>query len=95
MRKRGFTVLLTSGAEEAWPVLPGRQVFELEPGTLFSLIGFTALEGVTITGAKWPLENQSVPAGSSLTMSNVATGPVTITLALGEGLFIASSSHNQ
>ena len=95
LAKRGYAIVLTSGAEEAWPVLPGKKVFDLEPDALFSLIGFGALEGVTITGAKWPLQNRHVPAGSSLTMSNVATGPVTVSLTAGEGLFISSSSHDQ
>ncbi len=95
LRKRGFAVQLTSGTEEAWPILPGTHVFELEPGALFSLVGFGALEGVTLDGAKWPLQNRHVPAGSSLTMSNVATGPVTVSLTAGEGLFISSSSRDQ
>ena len=95
LRKRGFQVILTSGAEEAAPMLPGKQTFDLEPGALFSLVGFGALEGVTIVGAKWPLQNRLVPAGSSLTMSNVATGPVTVSLTAGEGLFISSSSRDQ
>ena len=93
--KRGYTVMLTNGKEEAWPVLPGVAEFDTEPGTLFSLIGFGPLEGVTISGAKWPLENRPVAAGSSLTLSNVALGPVTISLDKGEGLFIASSAAGQ
>jgi thiamine pyrophosphokinase len=92
LRKRGLEIFLTSGTEEAWPVLPGRQTFDIEPGTVFSLIGFGPLEGVSILGAKWPLEKRSVGAGSSLTMSNIAAGPVTVSLQSGEGLFIASSA---
>ena len=94
LRKRGFSVVLTSGLEQAWPILPGAHVFDLDPGTLFSVLGFAAMGGVTITGAKWPLDNRLVPAGSSLTMSNIATGPVTVSLASGEGLFISSSSRD-
>ncbi len=94
LRKRGFQVMLTSGAEEGVPIVPGKHLFDLETGTLFSLVGFGALEGVTITGAKWPLDNRHVPAGSSLTLSNVATGPVTVSIAKGEGLFISSSSRD-
>ncbi len=92
LRKRGLDIFLTSGAEEAWPVLPGSQTFDIEPGTVFSLIGFGPMEGVSISGAKWPLEKRNVAAGSSLTMSNIAAGPVRISLQGGEGLFIASSA---
>jgi thiamine pyrophosphokinase len=95
LRKRGYGVLMASGAEEASPVLAGTEVFDLEPGALFSLIGFGPLGLVTITGAKWPLENRHVAAGSSLTMSNLATGPVTVSIGKGEGLFIAGSSSGQ
>ena len=91
LRKRGFAIVLTSGIEEAWPVLPGKEHFDIDAGCMFSLIGFGALEGVTITGAKWPLEDRYVGAGSSLTMSNVATGPVTVTISNGQGLFITGS----
>ena len=95
IRKRGYAIVLTSGNEEAWPVLPGTERFDIEAGAIFSLIGFGALENVTITAAKWPLEDRFVTAGSSLTLSNVATGPVTVTIGKGEGLFIAGSSPSE
>ena len=59
---------------------------------IFSLVGFGAMRGVTISGARWPLYERHVPAGSSLTLSNIAEGPVTITIAVGEGLFMTGSS---
>lgn len=91
LRKRGYAIVLTSGIEEAWPILPGTERFDIDAGRIFSLIGFGALESVTITGAKWPLEDRFVAAGSSLTMSNVAIGPVTVTIGNGQGLFITGS----
>ena len=59
---------------------------------IFSLVGFGAMSGVTIAGARWPLVDRHVPLGSSLTLSNIAEGPVTVTIADGEGLFMTGSS---
>ncbi|MGL4490020.1 MAG: thiamine diphosphokinase [Rhizobiaceae bacterium] len=92
LARRGFDVLLTNGLEEAVPLLPGERSFDLAPGTVFSLIGFGALQGVSIKGAKWPLTDRLVEAGSSLTLSNVAVGPVIVSITVGEALFISSSS---
>jgi thiamine pyrophosphokinase len=78
-REDGIAVRLTSGTEEAFPVLPGRPLRPDWPqGTVFSLIGFTDVDGLTIRNAKWPLESVQVPFGSTLTLSNIA----------GEGLRI-------
>jgi thiamine pyrophosphokinase len=38
---------------------------------------------------KWPLVNRSVPLGSTLTLSNVALGPVRLSLRAGHGIAIA------
>lgn len=92
LARRGFEVLMSSGREEAVPLLPGNHVFDLPPETIFSLIGFSDMEGVTIGGAKWPLEDRHVPLGSSLTLSNIAVGQVRIALSGGEGLFMTGSS---
>ncbi|MGB8819152.1 MAG: thiamine diphosphokinase [Rhizobiaceae bacterium] len=92
LKQRGFDVLLADGAQEAAPILPGESDFALEPGTLFSIIGFGPLTGLSIAGAKWPLENRDVATGLSLTMSNIAAGPVTVALKGGQALFIAGSS---
>jgi thiamine pyrophosphokinase len=91
LARRGFEVVLTNGLEEAVPMLPGEKTIDLASGTLFSLVGFGRLEGVTITGAKWPLEARSVDVGSSLTVSNIAKGPVFVSIKTGEALFISGS----
>ena len=89
---RGYDVILTNGLEDAMPMLSGEKTFNLADGTLFSLVGFGQLEGVSIAGAKWPLTNRLVEAGSSLTLSNVATGPVHVSIKSGEALFISGSA---
>ncbi len=91
LARRGFEVMLTNGLEEAAPLLAGDKEFDLKEGQLFSLVGFGPLEGVSIKGAKWPLSNRSVELGSSLTVSNVAKGPVFVSILSGEALFISGS----
>lgn len=82
-------VMLTSGNEEAYAVLPGRLSIPLKAGERVSIIPFADLEGLDIENVKWPLAKRAVPLGSSLTLSNVALGPVTIGLESGYGVAIA------
>lgn len=89
MAMSGVECLLTSGDEEAVPVLPGEMILDLPPGTRLSIVPFAPLAGLDLDGVKWPLENRQVPLGSTLTLSNVAKGPVTIRLIDGYGLAFA------
>jgi thiamine pyrophosphokinase len=82
-------VVLSSGYEEAVPLVRGYQSHDLPDGTLFSVLGFTDLAGLTVTGAKWPLKDQNVPFGSSLTLSNEVRGSLTTELAGGRAVLIA------
>ena len=47
------------------------------------------LTGLSIAGAKWPLDAVQVPFGSSLTISNEARGRLEITLGSGRALLLA------
>ncbi len=87
--RQGIACLLTSGIEEAWPLIGGRMRVDLPPETRLSIIPFTDLQGLDLTGVKWPLANRDVPVGSTLTLSNVALGPVEIGLRSGHGIAIA------
>lgn len=87
--RQGLFCLLTSGTEEAWPLVPGRMAVELPAGTRFSIIAFGDLDGLDLTGVKWPLRDRAVPLGSTLTLSNVALGRVEIGLRAGYGIAIA------
>lgn len=89
LANRGFQTILSSGDEEAHPVIPGKLAIDLPPGTPVSLVPFSDLEGFSLQGVKWPLDDRRVPLGSSLTLSNVSTGPVHITLERGYGVAIA------
>ncbi|MCA3556262.1 thiamine diphosphokinase [Aestuariivirga sp.] len=87
--RRGVACMLTSGTEEAWPLIGGRMVVDLPPETRLSIIPFTDLLGLDLEGVKWPLSKRDVPVGSTLTLSNVALGPVAIRLVEGHGVAIA------
>lgn len=89
LAEAGMPVVLTSGDQEGHPLLAGSTRFDFPAGTMFSLLGFTALTGLSETGAKWPLDSVEVPFGSSLTLSNVTTGPLSITLGSGRALLVA------
>lgn len=87
--RQGIACLLTSGIEEAWPLIGGRMSIDLPPDTRLSIIPFTDLHGLDLAGVKWPLAGRDVPVGSTLTLSNVALGPVEIALKTGHGIAIA------
>lgn len=87
--KEGISVVVTSGSQEAVPLLPGSRAFDYKEGTVFSVLGFSHLTGLSVSGAKWPLESAEVPFGSSLTISNEVVGELRITLAVGRALLLA------
>ena len=84
----GLPTVLTSGAQEGFPLLHGRSRFDYPTGTLFSILGFSDLSGLTVTGAKWPLDAVEVPFGSSLTLSNETLGRLEIALDTGRALLL-------
>jgi len=85
----GMDVLLTSGAQEGIPLLPGNAGFDYADGTLFSVLGFSDLAGLSVAGAKWPLDHVEVAFGSSLTISNEVKGRLEIALGRGRALLLA------
>lgn len=90
LAEEGTPTLLTSGIQEARPLLPGRSSFDDLPlGTVFSVIAFTDLVDLSIEGARWPLEKRQVPFGSSLTISNEVAGPLQLTLGSGRAMLVA------
>lgn len=89
----GLGCIVTSGTEEAVPLLPGETTLDLPPDTRLSIIPWSDLAGLDLEGVKWPLVKRDVPLGSTLTLSNVAKGAVTIRLVSGYGIAIAYPSH--
>lgn len=86
---KGLSVLLTSGAEEAVPLLPGELDIDLPAGSLFSILGLDDLKGLTIENARYPLTGFDVPFGSARTLSNIAEGRVRFALEEGKAIVLA------
>lgn len=89
LAERGRDIYLTSGDEEAYPLLPGRRTFDLPAGSLFSIVGFTDLAGLTIENARYRLDDFTAPFGSSRTISNVAEGAIGVRLGSGRAMLLA------
>ena len=85
----GYAIKLTSGEEEAWPLLPGIREIDLPKGSLFSILGLSPLSGLFIGNVRYPLNDFSWPFGASRTISNVAEGPIRLSLASGRAILIA------
>ncbi|RVB30409.1 thiamine diphosphokinase, partial [Mesorhizobium sp. M7A.F.Ca.CA.004.05.1.1] len=75
--------------QEGIPLLRGTAGFDYADGTLFSVLGFSELAGLTVTGAKWPLNHVKVAFGSSLTISNEIKGRLEIALGHGRAMLLA------
>lgn len=89
LEEQGFSIKLTSGEEEAWPLLPGTREIDLPKGSLFSVLGLSPLSGLDIDNVRYPLKDFSLPFGASRTISNIAEGPVRLSLASGRAILIA------
>lgn len=89
LAEAGVACLLSSGDQEGVPLLPGERRFDYDPGTLFSVLAFSDLAGLTLDGAKWPLAGRAVPFGSSLTLSNAVERALTVRLGAGRAMLIA------
>ena len=87
--ERGISCFITSGNQEGIPLRPGTASFDYAAGTLFSILAFSDLEGLTLTGAKWPLSERTVPFGSSLTLSNLVDSTLGVTLGSGRAMLVA------
>lgn len=87
---RGLKVMMTSGHEEAWPVIDDALELDLPVGTRLSVLPVTDLIGLTISGVRWPLEARDVVLGSTLTLSNeVTSGPVRVAAVKGMAVVLA------
>ncbi len=94
LSKPGLKITLTSGDEEAHPLSSDVQYFTFPIGSVFSVVGFNALSGVTISGARWPLTNCDVPFGSSMTLSNEVADDLTLSVNSGNAILLVSFITN-
>ena len=89
LAQSGIRCMLTSGHAEAYPLVQGIYSIDLPDAARLSIVPFADVAGLDLDGVKWPLSNRDVPLGSTLTMSNVATGPVRISLRSGHAIAFA------
>lgn len=92
LAEAGVAAVLSSGREEAVPLRAGAGParFDHAEDTLFSVLAFSPLAGLSIAGARWPLDRAAVALGSSRTISNeVRGGPLAVTLEEGRALLLA------
>jgi thiamine pyrophosphokinase len=83
---RGLKIMMTSGHEEAWPLIDETVTLELARGTRLSVLPVSDLIGLSIAGVRWPLDVSDVALGSTLTLSNEASGGVvSVSLVRGMG----------
>ena len=89
LAEAGLPTLPTSGAQEGLPLLPGETAFDFAYGTLFSVLAFSDLTGLSVTSARWPLDRVTMAFGSSLTISNEVTGDLRVEIGGGRALLVA------
>ena len=87
---RGLRVMMTSGHEEAWPVIDDGLELDLPVGTRLSVLPVTDLIGLSIEGVRWPLDSRDVALGSTLTLSNeVMSPPARVNVVKGMAVVLA------
>lgn len=89
LAQTGVDVLLTDGREEATALAPTAQTYTYPKGTTFSVLAFSAIAGLTLTGARWPLNDFAMPFGNTRTISNEVSGTLTASLQNGNALLLA------
>jgi thiamine pyrophosphokinase len=89
LAREGLAAMVTSGDEEAHPLVPGRHRLDLPAGSRVSIIALSDLGALSLSGVQWPLEKRHVLFGSTLTLSNVVLGSAEVTLESGHGVIIA------
>jgi thiamine pyrophosphokinase len=89
LKARGLSVMLSSGHEEAWPLLNEAIEIDAPQGSRISILPVSDLEAITIEGVRWPLENRDVPLGSTLTLSNEIEAPqVRVSVTSGKAIVL-------
>lgn len=88
LARDGIRVVLSSGGEEAYPLLPGVRALDLPVASRMSIVALSDLVGLSLSGVEWPLNDRTVKLSSSLTLSNVVVGPLEIALGQGYGVVV-------
>ena len=89
LAKSGHRCFISNGDEEAYPLIAGTYEFDFGPQSRLSIVPWSDITGLNLTGVKWPLKDKTLSLGTSFTMSNVALGPVKLSFASGIAIAIA------
>jgi thiamine pyrophosphokinase len=89
LAQSGHRCFISNGNEEAYPLIVGSYDFDFGAESRFSIIPWSDIAGLDLTGVKWPLTNKTLKLGTSFTMSNVALGPVKLSFTSGIAIAIA------
>jgi thiamine pyrophosphokinase len=89
LARSGHTCFISNGTEEAYPLIAGAYEFDFGPQSRLSIVPWSDITGLNLTGVKWPLKDKALTLGTSFTMSNVALGPVKLSFTSGIAIAIA------
>ncbi len=89
LARSGRTCFISNGDEEAFPLIAGTYDFDFGPQSRLSIVPWSDITGLNLTGVKWPLKDKALTLGTSFTMSNVALGPVKLSFTSGIAIAIA------
>lgn len=92
LAQTGIDVVLTNADEEATALSSAAKPYDYKPRTTFSVLAFSDVSGLTLDGARWPLDNFSLPFGSTLTISNEVAGTLKASLNTGRAMLLAQLS---
>jgi thiamine pyrophosphokinase len=89
LARSGHKCFISNGNEEAYPLNAGAYEFDFGPQSRLSIVPWSDITGLNLTGVKWPLRDKALALGSSFTMSNVALGLVKLSFSSGLAIAIA------
>jgi len=89
LAQSGHRCFISNGDEEAHPLVAGSYDFDFGAQSRLSIIPWSDIKGLNLTGVKWPLRDKALTLGTSFTMSNVALGPVKLNFTSGIAIAIA------
>jgi thiamine pyrophosphokinase len=89
LAKSGHRCFISNGSEEAYALIAGAYEFDFGPQSRLSIVPWSDIAGLDLSGVKWPLRDKALTLGSSFTMSNIALGPVKLSFTSGIAIAIA------
>jgi thiamine pyrophosphokinase len=95
LAEKGVESFMSSGDEEAFPLLSQLSLDGLSVGTRISILGLSELHGLSIDGVRWPLDTVNLSLGSTWTMSNETGGDVNISIEQGQALVLVYPKETQ